>query len=129
MPGLTMAIDRFGSPVPDMVLNNLRPGNMAIQSLLAFTINSEFVWNANSIPMLLLSGLVHGDFKRKISILAGAFFPSRQFLHDYYSGTKLDRYWLLPVRLFVHWLILLLPGGAVRRVFGYRLWKRTQMRI
>jgi hypothetical protein len=115
--------------VPDVVLEQLRPRNCLFQSWLAFTVNSEFVWNANSMPMLLLSAMAQGNFMRKMSVLQHALLPRREFLRDYYEETKFAHPLLFPARMVIHWLIMFLPGGIVRHLFGHRLWNGTQMKV
>ncbi len=119
--GLAIAVDRLSTSVPDMVLLELAPEENFSSHCLMFTVNPAFVWNSTSLPMKLLNITVSSDWKRKISLLTRSFLPSARFLCDYYgdrgNGIQLSYLRYLPM----HWFVLSMPGGVVRRTLG-KLW-------
>lgn len=120
--GLSLAVDRFGTPVPNVVLAKLRPNGPIWQQQITLTISPFFVWNATSLPMMLANACLSSDWKRKTSMLARSIFPSREFLAAYYSKNRcLTNFSHLPI-LLLHWLNLLSPGGLVRSGMGKYLW-------
>jgi len=120
--GLAVALDRLTSPVPIEVLDELAPSSGALSKVLTFTVNPEFLWNAESLPMLLLNAVFLGEQKRKLRVLSECLAPSRQFLSDYYCGGAELNWWQAILLLLVHWLVLILPSGLVRITFGGLLW-------
>ena len=121
--GLTMTVDRLHSPIPEAVLAALSPGNFFILQYMSFTVSPSYVWNTTSLPMLLLNAAASRDWQRKLSMLAKSVFPSRQFLDRYYGSKMLTTSNAYALLLFLHFLLLLLPGGAVRRLFGSSYWR------
>ncbi|MBS1955863.1 MAG: nucleotidyltransferase family protein [Cyanobacteria bacterium SZAS-4] len=123
--GLSIAADRLSTSVPDVVLRELAPEENFSVHCLTFTVSPAFVWNSTSFPMKILNIYVSSDRKRKISLLARSFFPSARFLCDYYGdrgeGVQFSYLRYLPM----HWFVLLMPGGIVRRTLG-RLWWSTK---
>lgn len=112
----------LGSAVPEEVMSELESGGKLTRPLVN-QVSTEFVWNANGLPMLVLNAAILGDGKRKVRILQKSFVPHDQFLSDYYlAGQKLN-YWSRLKCLSMHWLVLLLPAGVVRRTFGKTYWK------
>lgn len=86
-------------------------------------VSTEFIWNANGLPMLVLNAMTMGDGRRKLRILSECLFPDDQFLSDYYcDGQKLNA-WNRLQSLVLHWLVLFLPAGVVRKTFGQVYWK------
>lgn len=119
---LEMARDRFSSPVPDSVLVQLKPRINMFNCFGCFTVSYPFVWNATSLPVLLMNAGFSSDGKRKRDLLLKAFIPADQFLADYYGGGKpID-----PLKhlfyLIVHWLVIIFPGGIIRRTVGQIFW-------
>lgn len=117
--GLHIARERLQSPVPDSVILELAPASsspLAVQ--LTYSINPEFQWNVMSFPMLILNAIFLGDMNRKIAVLRECIVPSREFLDRYYEpvlhASKIPHSLLI----VLHWLMLLLPGGVARRLFG-----------
>ncbi|HEY9791906.1 MAG TPA: nucleotidyltransferase family protein [Candidatus Obscuribacterales bacterium] len=121
--GLEIARDRLASLVPTEVLDELAPSSSMFSNVFTFTVSPEFLWNAESLPMLLLNAVFLGDQRRKVRVLLECLAPSRQFLSDYYCGgaAKLNC-WRAMFLLLVHWLVLTLPSGLVRLTFGRFLW-------
>ena len=107
--------------VPTDVISELS-GGVSLTRPLINSVSTEFVWNANSLPMLVLNAAVMGDGTRKMRILRESFFPDDQFLSAYYLDGKplsvLQRMWCL----ILHWLVLVLPAGVVRQIFGKSYW-------
>jgi len=118
--GLTMSVDRFQTKVPYAVLCQLSPLPQLDKFLIEFAVSPYFVWNATSLPMMLANALTAADGDRKFSILKQSFFPSRVFLTRYYAnGNWRSNSALL---LILHWLVLAVPGGLVRTLFGKWMW-------
>lgn len=121
--GLELARDRLSSSVPAEVLAQLAPEQRnTIAKGVTFTVNPEFVWNLESLPVLLLNAAFLGDRQRKLRVLSQCLFPDKQFLSDYYAAGRKLRWWQFPFILIIHWLVLLLPAGAVRLTFGQWFW-------
>ncbi|HEY9713102.1 MAG TPA: nucleotidyltransferase family protein [Chroococcales cyanobacterium] len=121
--GLTLAVERLGSAVPSSVLSEITPLHTgAFGKLALFTVTPLFYWNTSSLPVLLINALVMDDSTRKLKLLVQSALPSKQFLSDYYwqSGQLNAATFLLC--LFIHWLVICLPGGVVRHTFGRVLW-------
>ncbi len=121
--GLELLRDRLHSPIPDGVLLELKPASRGLhRRIFTFTVNTEFLWNSASLPMLLLNACFLGNSRRKLQALKQTIWPRARFLSDYYSaGDSIT--WNYPLVLMLHWLVLLLPGGLVRRTFGRLIWK------
>jgi hypothetical protein len=118
--GLALSIDHFNSPVPPPVMQELKPQHTnAALFILAFIVHPEFVWNSSSLPSMCLSSLISTDRKRRYRALWSAFSPSKDFLTQYYCRPK-QIPWM--ICLVLHWLIIVLPGGMVRRTFGPIIW-------
>jgi len=118
--GLALSVDHFNSPVPPSVMQELQPKrtNPAL-FVIAFIVHPEFVWNSSSLPSMCLASLISTDRKRRFRALWSAFLPSKDFLTQYYCRPK-QIPWL--ICLVLHWLIIVLPGGMVRRTFGPTIW-------
>lgn len=119
--GLSIAVDRLGTAIPDSVLEELAPRKKFFAPFLTFTVNPAFVWNSTSFPMMLLNACVSADRKRKLHLLSHSFFPSARFLCDYYGNREESTEFAYVRYLLMHWFVLLMPGGLVRRTLG-RLW-------
>lgn len=120
--GLTLAKDRYKSPVPDAVLDELAPRRTMANRLLMFTVSPYFVWNATSLPMMVLNAVTSSDCAKKVKILQSSFFPSKKFLSAYYGGGRPIGWFSAVMMHMAHWLVLILPGGLVRRTFGKIFW-------
>ncbi|MBX9879476.1 MAG: nucleotidyltransferase family protein [Candidatus Obscuribacterales bacterium] len=108
--------------IPDEVIDELG-NNVVLTAPLMKFVSTEFVWNANGLAMLVLNAMTMGDGKRKLRILSESIFPDDQFLSDYYcDGQKLNILSRLK-SIVLHWLVLFLPAGVVRKMFGYAYWK------
>jgi hypothetical protein len=122
--GLELVVDRLNTPIPPAVISQLSPktgGSFA--KLFTYTTRTEFLWNAGSLMELSLNACFLGDRARKNKVLLESLFPSRQFLSSYYWFGSQLHWWNYPLCLILHWLVLLLPGGIVRKTFGPWLWK------
>jgi len=120
--GLLLAINRFNTSVPELVLEQLSPFHIIWHRVTGFTVSPFFVWNATSLPMLVFNAVTSTDRNRKFSLLSRSVCPPADFLSQYYNhGCQLTPVTFV-VSLFLHWLVLLLPGGLVRRTLGSRLW-------
>ena len=120
--GLTLAKDRFKSIIPDAVFDELAPKRTLANSFLMFTVSPYFVWNATSLPMMVLNAVTSSNRTEKMKVLQSSFFPSKQFLSAYYGAGK-PTGWFSAIMLHVaHWSVLILPGGLVRRTFGKIFW-------
>jgi len=123
--GLSLVAERLGTAIPSSVLEALAPSNSIILKYCVFTANPHFVWNVNSLPMLIWNALVSEDRMRKLSILARSLLPDRVFLSKYYlRGNRLTLMQHITCLMW-HWLVLLLPAGIVRRSFGQILWHQS----
>lgn len=118
---LTLVRDRFNSPVPQSLLDELHPGGQS-STLISFTVEPLFYWNCSSAIMLLLNALYTGDRQRKLRALKASFFPPRTFLERYYSARDKSAALNIALALFCHWFVLLLPGFLVRKLFGTLMW-------
>jgi len=128
--GLELSRDRLGTDVPQEVIDKLSPKKLgALSKVLTFTINTEFLWNSASLPMLLLNAAYLGDGKRKMKVLKETLFPSKSFLSKYYLGKEQMPFLLIPACLFIHWLVVLLPAGVVRRTFGLLIWRSSTKKL
>ena len=132
---LVIASDRLGTAVPSDVLEHLAPNLSFIERWARFTVSPYFVWNATSLPMMLLNATVSGDKERKLTLLRESVFPSRGFLSNYYDKRETGKAQAARLRLagvenpicvigalLCHWIVLILPGGITRRTFGIYLW-------
>lgn len=107
--------------VPPDIMDMLGSGGTLTRPMVN-CVSTEFIWNANSLPMLVLNACVLGDGKRKMRILKESFFPDDQFLSKYYlDGKPLGDWDRLKCQL-MHWLVLVLPAGVVRQSFGKKYW-------
>lgn len=128
--GLTLAKDRLELSCVDDVVAQLEPSRLALMArFFIFTVTPLFYWNTSSFPMLLANAIFSDDASRKLEVLKTSLLPHRQFLSNYYcEGAKLSLI-SYPVVLLLHWLVLFLPGGLVRRTFGVHLWRGAQFGI
>ncbi len=126
--GLEAAKYHLSTTIPEDVLRQLRtwqaklvPGGVMLAT------STEFVWNCNSLPMLLLNALVMGSSQRKMRVLFLSLFPSRQFLSQYYADGKSIVWHNYLLCLVLHWLLLFLPAGLIRRTYGRYIWKDDKL--
>lgn len=126
--GLSVAADRLKTNIPDFVLDQLSPSASGFAGrYLSFTISPAFVWNTTSLPMLLLNANVSDDRQRKLKLLRKAMFPPTEFLKRYYAKNAGELTAAGYAKLILlHWLVLLLPGGVVRRTFGRLVWPKSR---
>ena len=124
--GLELSVDWLDSAVPASVLQELAPDPSLCRAF-TFLAGSEFLWNTTSLPELLFDALFVGDRSRKLSALRDCILPSQRFLSAYYCrGGKVT--WITyPAIWLVHMLVLILPGGIVRRTFGPWIWRRRSV--
>lgn len=121
--GLLIAVNRVDAQVPEAVLVTLRKKDESFFGhLFSFTVTPLFYWNTSSLLMLWANALMSTDSRRKINALNRCILPDKHFLAKYYCGAEnispAKHLLVLPL----HWLVLLLPGGIVRRTFGQWLW-------
>jgi hypothetical protein len=121
--GLSLADNLLSTGTPAHVLTLLKPAYAKLWDYELFLhIRTEFVWNCNSLPMLILNSLFMGDYKRKLHVLLGCFIPKDLFLSQYYARghriTWLNR-WIF---LTLHWFVLILPSGVIRHTIGPLVW-------
>lgn len=141
---LKIAADRLKTPIPDSVLSELAPEQSLLTTSFSFTIEPAFVWNSTSLPMMLLNASVSADRKRKFDLLRRSILPSAEFLSSYYGhgqsefcssahapitfpvapeSTPATMRTIEYLRyLFMHWYVLVMPAGFVRRTFGQKWW-------
>jgi hypothetical protein len=123
---LDLVRDRLGTPIPPVILEELEPrATGLLPRCLTFTTNPEFLWNSASLPQLWLSTCFLGDSARKRAALGRCLLPPGDFLSRYYLNGRPLSWWMYPVVLAVHWLVLALPGGLIRRTFGRLIWGRA----
>lgn len=116
---LQLVLDWLDTDVPNNVIEQLAPPSCNVAArLLTFTADPEFLWNSSSILDLLQNACFLGDRKRKLEVLAACFFPDAKFLSDYYCNGAAVSPLRMPILLIIHWLIVVLPGGISRRLFG-----------
>jgi Uncharacterised nucleotidyltransferase len=122
--GLRTAKYQLSAPVPKEVLKQLDTWQAKfLPASVMLRVSTEFVWNCNSLPMLLLNALVMGDGQRKLRVLLLSVVPSRQFISQYYAQGKSLSWHNYLFYLFLHWSLLLLPAGLIRRTYGKSIWK------
>ncbi len=122
--GLALTHERLKIDIPADILSELTAPKVNIaERLFRFTLTPLFYWNTSSLPMLLASACFSDDRERKANALKSSLLPSKTFLESYYfDGKKFDALQYL-IALILHWSVLLLPGGVVRRTFGKFVWK------
>jgi hypothetical protein len=122
--GLILAADRLHAPVPASIFEQLAPSQNLLARLTLFTISPYLAWNATSLPMMILNVAVSSDRKRKLLLLRQTLFPPESFLWQYYhKGMSVPAVTTM-LLLVVHWCVLILPGGVVRRTFGPAWWRQ-----
>jgi hypothetical protein len=119
--GLCIATDRLNSAIPHSVLQALQPKRSFGNQLFSFTLESAYVWNSTSLPMMILNSFASPDRARKLDLLSRSFFPSTKFLSDYYGNGSESGFLTCFRYLPRHWFVLVMPGGLIRRTLG-RLW-------
>ncbi len=126
--GLSLAQERLGLSNADQVIQALSPKAQGVlQRLLTFSVTPLFYWNTSSVPMLIANAKFSDDSSRKMRVLKESFWPSKQFLSKYYCGGNKLGVMSTAFALVLHWLILWLPGGIVRRTFGKLIWRQNQI--
>jgi hypothetical protein len=126
--GLEAARYQLSTTIPEAVLRQLRTWQVKlVPGSVMLATSTEFVWNCNSLPMLLLNALVMGDGQRKMRVLFLSLFPARQFLARYYAEGKSIVCHNYLFCLVLHWLLLFLPAGLIRRTYGKYIWKDEQV--
>jgi hypothetical protein len=124
--GLAVVCDRLNTDIPDFVFAELKPKHMdSLVAPLLPAISMEFLWNCNSLPMLLLNAAFIGDSKRKYKVLQEVFFPNKEFLANYYAYGKPITWWNYWYYLLINWLIIIFPAGLIRRTIGPLIWRRA----
>jgi hypothetical protein len=103
------------------VLQALQPKRSFGNQLFSFTLESAYVWNSTSLPMMILNSFASPDRARKLDLLSRSFFPSTKFLSDYYGNGSESGFLTCFRYLPRHWFVLVMPGGLIRRTLG-RLW-------
>lgn len=111
--------------IPNDVLSELGSGGILARSLVN-SVSTEFIWNANSLPMLVLNAAVMGDGRRKMRILERSFLPNDTFLSSYYLNGKPVTMWNRIRSLVLHWLVLIMPAGIIRHTFGKTYWANEE---
>ncbi|HEY9732633.1 MAG TPA: nucleotidyltransferase family protein [Drouetiella sp.] len=125
--GLSLAQDRLGlSGVEKVIAETNVAGQGISRRLFSFTVTPLFYWNTSSLPMLFANAALADDSPRKTAVLRRSFVPRKDFLANYYFGKQNLNPLEYSLGLLLHWLVLFLPGGLIRRTFGPRLWKGKQ---
>jgi len=123
--GFVIATERLDSPVPAHVMTAVKPRPaLFLHPRVLASVSTEFIWNCNSLPMLVSNALIIGDRKRKLETLTASFFPAISFLSAYYAGNGRIYWWNYLPYLFLHWLVLILPGGVIRHTVGPVIWRQ-----
>lgn len=126
--GLSLARERLGlSGIDDVISETGATGQNISKRLLAFTVTPLFYWNTSSLPMLLANAAVSDDSTRKMNVLRRSFFPDKSFLSAYYLAGRTMNFVDHLRALILHWFVILLPGGVVRRTFGQLIWPERQI--
>jgi hypothetical protein len=120
--GLLLSADRLGTVIPHSVIERLAPGKNNLRHAGEFLASPYFVWNATSLPMLLLNAAAATDRRRKLALLSKSLMPPREFLLQYYRGIAGPSSVSMLMALWLHWIVVLLPGGLIRRTFGHWVW-------
>jgi hypothetical protein len=124
---LALASDRLGTKVPQELIRRLQPRGL-VPRWLAFTLSPRFLWNQNSLPMLLASAIFGPDGKRKFHAIRETFLPESSFLAQYYLRKPKANPFALGVCLLMHWFVLIMPSGVIKRTLGVILWKPERLK-
>lgn len=124
--GLSLAVDRLGLAGVNDVIAELGFKQSLAKRLFTFTVTPLFYWNTSSLPMLLANAAMSNNSSRKIKVLQRSIVPNKTFLSAYYMGGRQLTGINYCVALLLHWLVLLLPGGLIRRTFGKAIWSSDQ---
>jgi hypothetical protein len=125
--GLSLAVDRLGLAGVEKPIAETNAVDQGIaRRVFSFTVTPLFYWNTSSLPMLLVNAFLADDSSRKMSVLKRSFVPDKKFLANYYFGKQNVNSIELSLGLLLHWLVLFLPGGLIRRTFGPRIWRGKQ---
>jgi hypothetical protein len=125
---LSLAAERLSLQNVSETVSALAPHDRAARKILFFTVTPLFYWNTSSLPVLALNAAVADDSPRKFAALGESLLPAQEFLSQYYAGGKPLSFATRALAILLHWLVLLLPGGVVRRTFGQFLWPNAQVR-
>lgn len=125
--GLSLARERLNLAGVDSVIEDLTPADEKMsRRWLMFTVTPLFYWNTSSLPMLYANAKLADDSQRKLRVIQESLRPSKQFLSNYYLGGRPVTFFSYMYAMLLHWLVLWLPGGVVRRTFGKLIWRENQ---
>lgn len=126
--GLSLARERLGlTGIDEVICQTETAGQNISRRLLAFTVTPLFYWNTSSLPMLLANAAVSDDSARKMNVLRSSLFPDKTFLSAYYLDGRTMNFVDHWRALILHWFVMFLPGGVVRRTFGQLVWPERQI--
>ena len=124
---LAVCRDRLATENPEK--SGLPPAATMNVPMLNDLVSYRFLWNQNSLPMLLLNAMVSNNRGRKLRALWEAFFPNQRFLTAYYAGGRNVNFASIPMLWFLHAFTIVSPAGVVRRTLGRFLWKPPANRL
>lgn len=120
-------MDRLGLTGVEKVIAETDAVDQGIsRRLFSFTVTPLFYWNTSSLLMLLANAFLADDSPRKMAVLKRSLLPTREFLAKYYFGKQNVSSIEYSLGLFLHWFVLFLPGGLIRRTFGPKIWSGKQ---
>lgn len=119
---LFLVRDRFGTQVPEDVMDELMPSQKNLSTYFTFALEPLFYWNCSSLLTLYLNALFTGDRSNKLPALGQCFVPGRDFIALYYCGKKAVNIVELCLFLSIHWLLLSMPALLIRKTIGRICW-------
>lgn len=126
---LAVTCDRLATKLDEKSMNDLRPKGLRGRWL-TYTLNYIYIWNYNSLPMLLAQTFFSSERARRQKALVDAMFPSRQFLSAYYfSGQENDGIFQYFFAILLHWFVLLMPSAIIKRTVGLFLWREKRKKF
>jgi len=122
--GLEMASSYLGTEIPQAVTSQLCPGRHSWTGrLFAFTVPPILLWNLHSIIEHALGAAFAENAQTRRRILAEIIKPPDEFILSYYFAGKDPGLIGRVFGLLLHWLVIIAPGGLIRRTFGRLIWR------
>lgn len=120
--GLTLSSEHLKTNIPSDVLTSIAPIK-GLARMTSFTLPTKFIWNSTSLPVMLLNALTSRDCLRRLTVLLSSLAPKRSFLMNYYNNRQELELKSTFTTLITHWIVLLFPGGLLRKTLGQIMWR------